>query len=104
MTHLLPLIRRLAVPTLFLLIGLFLITWPAFYNGYPLVYSDTGSYLKTSVDLQAAIDRPIGYGIFIRMFGWQATPWTVILAQGLIVYVVTFRVVKLFFVRYRLIH
>jgi hypothetical protein len=104
MTHLTPLIRRFAIPSCFLLTGLLLLLWPALYNGYPLVYSDTGTYLLSSVTLQSFPDRPIGYGIFIRIFGWQATTWPVIVAQGLIIYCITLRVTRLFFIRCRLFH
>ena len=88
----------------FALLGTLLIIWPAIYNGYPLVYSDTETYLRSSVQLIPPVDRPIGYGLFIRIMSWQATTWTVVIGQGLIAYWVTFRVVKLFFKHPRLPH
>jgi hypothetical protein len=40
----------------------------AFYNGYPLLYSDTSTYLASGFELQTPVDRPITNGIFLRIF------------------------------------
>ena len=60
----------------------FLVCAVVFINGYPLVYSDTGAYLASSFSLEPLPDRPLGYGLFIRMVTWQSTLWTVVVAQG----------------------
>lgn len=56
----------------------------AFINQYPLVYSDTGAYLDNSFSLVPNDDRPIGYGLIIRVLSWQATLWPVVLFQGVV--------------------
>jgi hypothetical protein len=57
----------------------------ALYNGYPLVYSDTGTYIESGFTLETPFDRPIMYGLFIRLFSFGgATLWTVVLAQCLL--------------------
>jgi hypothetical protein len=61
-----------------------IILFPALYSRYPLAYSDTGSYVASSLELLAPRDRPLGYGIFIRIFSWKFTLWPVIFAQGII--------------------
>jgi hypothetical protein len=61
-----------------------LLCWPAFYNGFPLVYSDSGTYINNSFDLSPPPDRAVGYGYFIRLVTWQASLWPVVLAQGLL--------------------
>lgn len=38
----------------------------AFYNKFPLVYSDTSTYLASGFELQTPADRPITYGLFLR--------------------------------------
>ncbi|TPG62916.1 hypothetical protein [Hymenobacter nivis] len=48
-----------------LLAGLVLLQ-AALYNGFPLVTSDTGTYLVSALDLTVPIDRPVTYGLFIR--------------------------------------
>ena len=35
-------------------------------NGYPLVYSDTGTYLRTAFEGYVPPDRPVWYGLFLR--------------------------------------
>ncbi len=57
----------------------------AIWNGYPIVYSDTSSYLVSGFHLETLIDRPITYGLFIRVCsfnGWSL--WTVVIAQSLL--------------------
>ena len=57
----------------------------ALWNGYPLVYSDTSTYLSSGFVLDTPIDRPITYGLFMRvcsLSGW--TLWGVVLAQSLL--------------------
>jgi hypothetical protein len=69
--------------TLFL--GTLILLSPALYNGYPLVYSDTGTYIFSGMELTIPLDRPIGYGLFLRytsLFG--ASLWYVIFFQSLI--------------------
>ena len=65
----------------YLLTGLILVV-PALANQYPLVYSDSGTYIATSRNLLPPIDRPIGYGFLIRAVTWQSTLWTVVFFQG----------------------
>jgi hypothetical protein len=61
-----------------------LLCWPAFYNGYPLTYDDSASYLDT-IDPRAAIwARPIFYTLFLRPFHLHIWLWPAILAQSLI--------------------
>ena len=50
---------------LWMLCSLVLLAVP-YWNGYPLVYSDTGTYLRTAFSDYSPPDRPIWYGLFIR--------------------------------------
>ncbi|MGV9012003.1 MAG: hypothetical protein ACOH13_05360 [Flavobacteriales bacterium] len=57
----------------------------AIWNGYPIVYSDTSSYLASGFHLETLVDRPITYGLFIRLCslnGWSL--WTVAIAQSML--------------------
>jgi hypothetical protein len=38
------------------------------YNGYPILYSDTATYIASGFELEAPADRPIIYGLLIRLF------------------------------------
>ncbi len=39
----------------------------AFYNGYPIVYADTSTYIVSGFTFEPPFDRPLTYGIFIRL-------------------------------------
>ncbi|MCK6638581.1 MAG: hypothetical protein L6Q81_00730 [Bacteroidia bacterium] len=68
-----------------LLFSSILLCWIAFYNGYPLVYSDTGTYLESGFTLETPLDRPIMYGIFIRLASLNGfSVWTIVFAQSLL--------------------
>lgn len=70
---------RIVPPTALLLLG------PALVNGYPLVYADTGTYLTSGFQLGIPADRPIGYGLFCRLFsGDGLSLWGVVIAQALL--------------------
>lgn len=51
-------------------------------NGYPLVYSDSGTYIHNAFTFEQLEDRPIGYGLIINAVTWKSTLWTVVLFQG----------------------
>ena len=36
-----------------------LLLWPAVWNGYPIVFADTGTYLSQAIHLYAGWDRPV---------------------------------------------
>ncbi len=81
---------------LFLIIAVILLTIPAFYNGYPLVYSDTGTYVWSGKTLSVPIDRPITYGLFIAAVSFMSSMWAIIFAQNLILAFVLYEVISVF--------
>ncbi len=58
---------------------LFLLAYPAIENGFPLLYSDSGTYLVAHHLNSIPIDRPVIYSIIIntlaRVFSVSALPW-----------------------------
>lgn len=66
------------------LMGTFILSLIGFYNGYPLVYSDTGAYIMSGFANEFLIDRPIFYGYFIRFFSFKTSLWFVIIVQNLL--------------------
>lgn len=55
----------------------------AFYNGYPLVYSDTSTYIASGFELEIPFDRPITYGLFLRATSLNGVSlWSVIFSQA----------------------
>jgi hypothetical protein len=61
-----------------------LLLWPAFWNGYPLVFSDTGTYLSQAVEHYVGWDRPIFYSLFLFPLHMTLTTWPAIAAQALL--------------------
>lgn len=82
---------------LFYLLAPLVLIFPAFYNGYPLVYSDTGTYISSGMELLLPNDRPILYGLFIRFFSLGFTLWLVIYMQALISFYCLYKLSKLVF-------
>lgn len=66
-----------------LLAGLVLIS-AGLYNGFPLVTSDSGTYINSALLYTVPDDRPVVYGLFIRATGLRVTLWLVIMVQGLL--------------------
>src|ERR1700684_4695674 len=62
-------------------IAVYIMLWVAVFNGYPIVFDDTGEYLVDSFSLAQSPYRSIIYSIFIRLVSWGMTPWLVVLAQ-----------------------
>lgn len=70
-----------------ILAGALLLVWPAFLNGYPLVFSDTGAFLHQTAPPPSGPlviwDKPHVYGPLLHAFHWRVTLWGPLLAQGL---------------------
>ncbi len=82
---------------LLILLGTFILTIISFYNGYPLVYSDTGTYLYSGFDKFIPFDRPITYGLFVFAASLKTSLWFVVLIQNFFTCFLIFEVCKLFF-------
>ena len=66
-----------------ILAGALALVWPAFLNGYPLVFSDTGAFLHQTLGPLVIWDKPHVYGPLLHAFHWRVTLWGPVLAQGL---------------------
>ena len=55
---------------------------PALINGFPLVYSDSGTYLRAAIVGTIPDDRPIYYSLFLFPLHWRATLWPPIAVQS----------------------
>lgn len=65
--------------------GALLILGVALINGFPLVYSDTGTYLRSAFTGFVPADRPYWYGLFIRITSLGGVSlWGVVAAQALL--------------------
>ena len=76
--------RRIAAsPAAIVALAALPLLWPALWNGYPLVFADTGSYLTQVSHLYFGWDRPVFYGVFVFLLSWTVTTWPVIFGQCL---------------------
>jgi hypothetical protein len=62
----------------------FVLLAAAFHNGYPLVYSDTGTYIASGFEGKVPMDRPIAYGLFLRHASLAASLWLPVFLQALL--------------------
>jgi hypothetical protein len=58
--------------------------WPAIWNGYPLLFSDSGTYVSQIVDRHLGWDRPPFYALAVVLASVRLSLWPVVLAQGLL--------------------
>jgi len=61
-----------------------LLLWPALWNGYPIVFADTGTYLSQALHLYAGWDRPVFYSLFMLPLHGAVTTWPVVVVQALV--------------------
>lgn len=67
-----------------ILLGGLMLVWPAFLNGYPILFSDTAAFLAQTVQPLMIWDKPWVYGPMLHAFHWGITLWLPLLAQGLL--------------------
>jgi hypothetical protein len=73
-------IASLLIPPLCVLF----LMWPAFWNSYPIVFADTGTYLSQAMHHYLGWDRPVFYSVFILPLHLGLTTWPVVLVQAAI--------------------
>ncbi|MBK8340649.1 MAG: hypothetical protein IPK99_11950 [Flavobacteriales bacterium] len=62
-----------------------IILLPILINGFPLVYADTGTYVRSAFEGYVPFDRPYWYGPFIRATSFGGTTlWGVVIAQAVL--------------------
>ncbi|MBC7381799.1 MAG: hypothetical protein H7296_02260 [Bacteroidia bacterium] len=67
-----------------ILIATVVLLLPALYNGYPYIYSDTGTYIYSGFEGKVPIDRPLTYGLFVRHSSLASSLWFTVFAQALL--------------------
>lgn len=67
---------------LVVLLGAVVLCSHAFYNGFPLVYPDTGTYISACFEHFLPRDRPLVYSFFIRHISLATSLWIPIFVQS----------------------
>jgi hypothetical protein len=55
---------------------------PALVNGFPLLFNDTGTYLRAGIERYNPADRPVYYAILLFLLHWQLSLWPIVLVQA----------------------
>ena len=86
------------------LLGALFLAWPAFYNGFPLIYPDSMTYLSDGRVVARALFlhqlskyygvRSFFYSLVILPFHWNISPWPIVALQCLLVAFVVWLVVR----------
>ena len=101
-------VRRLAIRLVWrsvsIMAGALLMAWPAFYNGYPLLYPDSMSYLEDGRLVARALflrrfsadygGRSFIYCLGILPLHWNVTPWPIVGLNALLTAYVIWLVVR----------
>ena len=78
-------IGRQAAPIAWLIACITILLWPALLNGYPLVFSDSGTYLSQAIRHYLGWDRPAVYSVFLLMTHWKLTNWSPVIVQAMMI-------------------
>lgn len=71
--------------------GSIICLWPAFYNGYPLVFTDTELYLRCGNEWKSLEDRSFVYGFLTALLSLGNSLWPVVFFQSVIFNLIFFR-------------
>jgi hypothetical protein len=81
----------------YLLISTIVLLWAAIYNQFPIVYSDTCTYLYSGFKLETPSDRPMTYGLFMLLTSFDGiTLWSVVFFQSFILAYIIYLLFKHF--------
>jgi hypothetical protein len=64
-------------------VGIFVFSAAALLNGYPLLYPDSGTYLRSAIELHFPWDRPVFYSIFATLLDLKLSLWPIVVGQSL---------------------
>ncbi len=78
------------------LIAILAFAGAALYNHYPIVTSDTGTYINSAFSYEVARDRPFGYSLLILLTSLKFSLWFVVFAQSILLYILCRNVIRVF--------
>ncbi len=81
------------IPVLIASVILFIL--PAVSYRYPLLFPDSGTYLTSGHTGYVPVDRPIIYGLFVKLTSFSWSVWPVIICQSLLCNYFLYLVIKL---------
>ena len=79
-----------------MLAGALVLAWPAFFNGFPILFSDTHAFLIQAGDVRMIWDKPFAYGVFLRLVDLGVSLWLPMAAQALLVSALLWQIAERF--------
>jgi hypothetical protein len=76
--------------------GALILTYPALWNRFPIITSDSGTYILTALSDVIAFDRPVFYGYFIYWTDIYESLWLVVFTQNLLLSLMIRKTMKKF--------
>ncbi len=77
------------------ILGVLVLLWPALVNGFPILNSDLNTYLLSGILPETPFDRPITYGLLLRVFTLNTTSlWAAVVLQATLFNFLFFRVCR----------
>lgn len=73
--------------------GTLLLLMPALWNGFPFIFSDSGTYIDAAIERYIPGDRTVFYSLFLLALHWKINLWPALLVQA----VMCVYLVRLFF-------
>jgi hypothetical protein len=77
-----------------ILLGTLVLCLPVFYNGYPILTYDSGTYIRSGLSGIVPVDRPLGYGLFIKYTSLSSSLSFTVSSQCLLLSVVLYFFLK----------
>jgi hypothetical protein len=74
------------INTGFFIFGVLLLIGPAIQNGFPILHSDSGTYLLEGFNHKIPVSRPLSYCLFVKYTSRVFSIWSVIITQAIFVY------------------
>lgn len=65
-------------------LGIPILLWIAVFNGFPMLFADSGAYLRIGTEFHFPTDRPVTYGLAILPLYRIAGLWAVAVAQAIV--------------------
>jgi len=88
---------ELFLQVVFLIFSILMLIMPALENGYPILHTDSGSYLLMGYGNKIPVSRPITYPLFVRFSSLQYSAWFTIIIQSVFTYWIIYQIIKTFF-------
>lgn len=78
------------IDLIIIILGGLVLCFMGFYNNYPLVFPDDGTYILSGFQNYVPEDRPLIYGLFIRHVSLWESLWIVMVTQGMMLSLVIY--------------